>query len=93
MCKVTGLRALNLGRLLGVSEETVSHWETGKHAVDIATRSAVASLVSDALRGTNATREQLRALRTPARSKKIRLGGGRLHRDRLTRSTRGGVLK
>jgi DNA-binding XRE family transcriptional regulator len=77
VCKVTGLRALDLGRLLGVSEETVSHWETGNHAVDIATRNAVASLVSDALRGTNTTREQLRALRTPARSMKIRLGRGK----------------
>jgi transcriptional regulator with XRE-family HTH domain len=83
MRKVAGLRALDLGRLLGVSEETVSHWEAGKHAVDIATRSAVASLVSDALRGTNTTREQLRALRRPAKSKKVRLGGGKAAKEPL----------
>src|ERR1700690_577251 len=60
--KVAGVRAPGLGKLLGVSEETVSHWETGKHSVDVATRNAVASLVLDELRGTNTTREQLRVL-------------------------------
>ena len=48
-----------------------------RFVLDIATRNAVASLVLDELRGTSTTRQQLRALRTPAKSKKVRLGRGK----------------
>ena len=75
--KVAGIRAADLATLLGVSAETVSHWETGKHAVDVATRNTVALLVSDALRGSDTAQDRLRALRAPARIKRVRLGAGR----------------
>jgi putative zinc finger/helix-turn-helix YgiT family protein len=32
--KVAGLRARDLARMLGVSGDTISRWENGKHAID-----------------------------------------------------------
>ncbi len=75
--RVAGIRAADLAALLGVSAETVSHWETGKHAVDVATRNTVASLVLDALRGSDTAQTRLRAMRAPAKTKRVRLGTGR----------------
>jgi YgiT-type zinc finger domain-containing protein len=71
--KVAGLRATDLAELLGVSSETVSHWETGKHPSDVATREVIAELVLDALGGRTGTRDRLRALAQPAPLARVRL--------------------
>jgi putative zinc finger/helix-turn-helix YgiT family protein len=75
--KVAGLRATDLAKLLGVSAETVSHWETGKHPIDVATRNAVADLAIDAAQRTKRARarERLLALASPphTRPKRVNL--------------------
>jgi DNA-binding XRE family transcriptional regulator len=73
MRKVAGLRAADLAELLGVSEESVSHWETGKHQADHGTLATIGGLVLDALNGSTTMRDRLRALRRPVRSGKVRL--------------------
>jgi len=80
MRKAAGLRAADLAELLDVSPEAVSHWETGKHQAGHGTLATIAALVLDALEGSTATRDRLRALREPIGLAKVRLdvsGGGR----------------
>jgi putative zinc finger/helix-turn-helix YgiT family protein len=74
MRKVAGIKAVDLAALFGVTPETVSHWETGKHAPDRVTRATIASLVLDALRGESATRGLLKAQEEPSKAKTVRLG-------------------
>lgn len=62
MRKALGLRAAELAELLGVTPETVSHWETGKVQPSRAAFVAVAALVEDALVGRTTTRARLAAL-------------------------------
>ncbi len=71
--KVAGLRAVDLAELLDVSAEAVSHWETGKHHAARGTLATLGALVVDALCGSTATRDRLRALRSPPRLAKVRL--------------------
>jgi transcriptional regulator with XRE-family HTH domain len=47
--KTAGLRAADLADLLGVSLQTVSSWENGKHPSDASTRGIIGSLPPDAL--------------------------------------------
>ncbi len=60
--KALGLRAADLARLLGVTPETVSHWETGKLAPARAAFVAVAAMADDAARGRTTTRDRLAVL-------------------------------
>lgn len=73
MRKAAGLRAVDLAELLDVAPETVSHWETGKHAPDRSTLATVAALALDALDGATTTRDRLRALRERPPLAKVRL--------------------
>jgi DNA-binding transcriptional regulator YiaG len=67
MRKAMGLRATDLAALLGVTEFTVSRWETG--AIDVEPRAfaLLGALVSDELAGTEDTRARLDALRATRR--------------------------
>lgn len=56
------LRAADLARLLGVTPETISHWETGKARANRAAFIALCALVQDAIDGRTTTRDRLAAL-------------------------------
>jgi putative zinc finger/helix-turn-helix YgiT family protein len=73
MRKVAGIRAVDLAKLLGVSAETVSHWETGKHEADRAARSTIAALALEALDDEVSVAELLRALEKPDSTKRVKL--------------------
>lgn len=73
MRKAAGVRAADLAEWLGVTPETVSHWETGKHPPDIASRTTIAAIVLDALKGETTTRDRLKAQGTPDSARKVRL--------------------
>ena len=66
-----GLRAADLARLLDVTPETFSHWETGKAAVPRAPFAVVAALVDDALEGRTSTRSRLERLASPGPRPKV----------------------
>jgi hypothetical protein len=70
---VAGIRAADLAKLLDVSAETVSHWETGKHSADRSTRSVIAGLVLEALNEPVPVGDLLRALQSPDPTKRIKL--------------------
>jgi DNA-binding XRE family transcriptional regulator len=59
--KALGLRAADLGELLGVSAETVSRWENGHRAAERSVWNTLADLVADKLGGKTMTVERLRA--------------------------------
>jgi putative zinc finger/helix-turn-helix YgiT family protein len=73
MRKAVGIRAVDLAAWLSVTPETISHWETGKHAPDVVTRSTIASIVLDTLSGESATRDRLQVQGTPEKTRKVRL--------------------
>ncbi len=62
MRKALGLRAADLARLLDVTPETVSHWETGRFLPGRAAFVAVAAMVQEALEGRTSTRDRLAVL-------------------------------
>jgi helix-turn-helix protein len=62
MRKALELRACDLARLLEVTPETVSHWETGKALLPRAAFVAVAAMVEEALEGRTATHDRLARL-------------------------------
>jgi putative zinc finger/helix-turn-helix YgiT family protein len=62
MRKALGLRATELARLLDVTPETVSHWETGKVPPNRAAFIAVCAMIQDAIDGRTTTRDRLRVL-------------------------------
>jgi DNA-binding transcriptional regulator YiaG len=62
MRSALGLRAADLARLLDVTPETMSHWETGKAPVPRSAFAVVAALVDDAAEGRTATRARLERL-------------------------------
>ncbi len=64
--KTAGLWASELADLLGVSAETVSHWENDKHPFDRSTQTTLASLVLDHLDGRSTTLARLKKIREPA---------------------------
>ncbi len=57
-----GLRAADLAHLLGVTPETISHWETGKLPPARAAFVAVAAMADDALGGRTTTHDRLARL-------------------------------
>ncbi len=62
MRKALGLRAAELARLLDLTPETISHWETGRAAPNRAAFIAVCAMVQDALDGRSTTRDRLARL-------------------------------
>jgi putative zinc finger/helix-turn-helix YgiT family protein len=62
MRKALGLRAADLARLLGVTPETVSHWETGKVPPARAAFATLAAMSEEALDGRTTTRDRLELL-------------------------------
>ncbi len=62
MREALGLRAADLARLLGVTPETISHWETGKLLPARGAFVAVAAMADDALDGRTTTRDRLEVL-------------------------------
>jgi putative zinc finger/helix-turn-helix YgiT family protein len=62
MRKVLGLRAADLARLLDLTPETISHWETGKARIGRAAFVVLGAMVQDALDGRSSTRERLAVL-------------------------------
>jgi putative zinc finger/helix-turn-helix YgiT family protein len=62
MRKVLGLRAVDLARLLDVTPETISHWETGRAAPARAAFVALAAMIDDATQGRTATLDRLTVL-------------------------------
>lgn len=62
MRNALGLRAADLARLLDVTPETISHWETGKARPNRAAFAAIGALVQDAFDGRRTTRDRLATL-------------------------------
>jgi DNA-binding transcriptional regulator YiaG len=62
MRKALALRAADLARLLAVTPETVSHWETGKALPARCAFATLAAMIEDALGGRRSTRDRLEAL-------------------------------
>lgn len=71
MRKAVGFRAVDLAALLGVTPETISHWEVGKHKPDMCTRQTLGALVLDHVEQKTATADRLRALRRPPTSRRV----------------------
>jgi putative zinc finger/helix-turn-helix YgiT family protein len=65
MRKALGYSGRELATLLDVTVESVSRWETGRHAVDADTVATLAALADDRLAGRTTTRDRLLALREP----------------------------
>lgn len=63
--KALGLRAVDLAQLLGITPETVSHWENDKTQAEPVSWVAIRDLLEDGLRGRSTTRDQLAAFATP----------------------------
>lgn len=85
MRKALGLRAADLARLLDVTPETVSHWETGKVLPSRSAFVAVAAMVEEALDGRAVTRRRLEVLaegRPWPRALEVRLPARRAARGR-----------
>ncbi len=72
MRKATGLRAVDLAELIGVTPETVSRWETGKVPVERRALALLQALVADHAEGTTATLDRLRALSSHGKRKRKR---------------------
>jgi len=62
MRKALGLRAADLARLLDVTPETISHWETDRCVPNRSAFVALAAMVQDALDDRTITRDRLDAL-------------------------------
>jgi DNA-binding transcriptional regulator YiaG len=71
--KVAGVRAGELGELLGVSAETVSRWENGHREAEPAVWNALADLVRDALNGSTETRDRLRGIGAAPTGRAVRV--------------------
>jgi DNA-binding transcriptional regulator YiaG len=63
--KAMGLRAADLARLLSVTPETVSRWETGVHPIDPMALAVLSLLARDASVGATATLDALKARADP----------------------------
>ncbi len=62
MRKALGLRAADLARLLDVTPETISHWETDRAAPARAAFVALAAMVEESLDGRTTSRDRLAVL-------------------------------
>jgi YgiT-type zinc finger domain-containing protein len=94
MRKAAGLRAADLGELLGLTPEHLSRIENGKVPADKRTVALLAALLEDSAAKTTRTVDQLRVIDHPRKLKgKVRLSDVAAplpsivrHRDRLHRS-------
>lgn len=64
--KALGFSGKDLAELLDVAPESVSRWETGKHAIDRQGWALLRLMVADRLAGTQSTENILRAAAAPA---------------------------
>ncbi len=62
MRSALGLRAADLAHLLGVTPETISHWETGRLSPGRAAFVAVGAMIDDVIAGRTTTRDRLAML-------------------------------
>lgn len=60
--KALGLRATAVATLLGVTPETISHWETGRATPARGALAALAAMAHEAIEGRTSTRDRLAAL-------------------------------
>ncbi len=60
MRKAIGMRAADLARLLAVTPETISRWETGKHPIDRAILVLLGLLVDNRIHGVTTTLDLLK---------------------------------
>jgi DNA-binding transcriptional regulator YiaG len=67
MRKALGMRALDVGAVLGVTPETVSRWETGQRDVDRHVFAMLGELVIAAVEGRPGPAERFKALASGAR--------------------------
>jgi DNA-binding transcriptional regulator YiaG len=63
--KAAGLKAMELGELLGVTAETISHWENGHSQPSRAVWTILDALVEDEIAGRTTTLDRLRAPTEP----------------------------
>ena len=63
--KVAGLRARDLARMLGVTGDTISRWENGKHAVDRAAFFILGQIVRERREGRTAMLDLLTRAELP----------------------------
>jgi|SRR5471030_166986 DNA-binding XRE family transcriptional regulator len=82
MRKTMGLTAAELGKLLNLTPESISHVETGKRDADRRTVALVSAMALENLRGAKTTIERLRALdRKEKRRHGMRSVGGKRRLD------------
>ncbi len=62
MRKALRLRAVDLARLLDLTPETISHWETGRARPNRAAFITLCALIQDAIDGRTTTRDRLTVL-------------------------------
>lgn len=79
--KTAGLSGKALAELLNVSAESVSHWETGKHAIPRATWATVGALALERVAGRVDMLGCLGACAEPRREREVRLEVPRDARD------------
>jgi putative zinc finger/helix-turn-helix YgiT family protein len=65
MRKAIGMRAADLARLLAVTPETISRWETGKHPIERAILVLLGLLVDNKINGVTTTLDLLNARAEP----------------------------
>jgi DNA-binding transcriptional regulator YiaG len=65
MRKLAGLRAADLGALLGVTNDTISRWETDKSPIDRGAFALLGLIVHDQEAGSTATLDALKAAASP----------------------------
>ncbi len=77
MREALSLRAMDLARLLDLTPETISHWETGKARPNRAAFVTLGALIQDAFDGRTTTRDRLAVLsggRAYPRALSVKLG-------------------
>lgn len=68
--KALGMRAADLAKLVGVTPETISHWENGHRDADVGVFALLGELVLDQIEGREETLKRLRALQGPVKAPK-----------------------
>lgn len=68
--KALGMRATDLAKLVGVTAETISHWENGHRPADVGAFALLGELVADRIEGKDGTLNRLRAIQNPVKAPK-----------------------